>query len=87
MKELFDDSYDEYTPLLMSVYEATEVPTITLSYSELHQYTRFLSGDDAFLEAFMKVFNWGHKTGTFPRLRVMAPGSVVNEDPPIPSEN
>ena len=85
MKELFDDSYDEYTPILIGLYEQTQVPTIPLSYSELHQYTRFLAGDEAFLEAFMKVFNWGHKTGMFPRLRVMAPGSVVNEDPPLPS--
>ena len=86
MKELFDDSYDEYTPILIDVYEKTQVPTIPLSYSELHQYTRFLAGDETFIEALMKVFNWGHKTGMFPRLRVMAPGSVINEDPILPSE-
>jgi len=84
MKELFNDSYDEYTPVLLDVYESKGVPTIALSYSELHQYTRFLLGDEAFLEAFMKVFEWGRESGVFPRLRVMAPGSVVNEDPPMP---
>jgi len=87
MKELFDDSYDEYTPVLLDVYESKGVPTIALSYGELHQYTRFLKGDEAFIEALMKVFNWGLNTGMFPRLRVMAPGSVVNEDPSMPSQS
>lgn len=85
MKELFGDTYDEYSSVLLDLYRQNQVPTITLSYTELHQYTRFLHGDEAFLEAFMKVFNWGLKTGSFPRLRVMAPGSVVNPDPPLPS--
>ncbi|WP_146051585.1 hypothetical protein [Pseudomonas hunanensis] len=84
MKELFDDDYNEYTPVMLNLYEQVQVPTIPLAYSELHQYTRFLHGDEAFLEALMKVFDWGSKTGTFPRLRVMAPGSVVNEPPTLP---
>lgn len=83
MKELFSDDYDEYTPVLLNVYEQANIPTITLSYSEVHQYTRFLAGDEAFLEAFMKVFEWGCKTGMFPRLRVMPPGSVVNDPPSL----
>lgn len=86
MKELFNDSYDEYTPVLLDVYESKGVPTIALSYTELHQYTRFLHGDEAFVEAFMKVFEWGLECGVFPRLRVMAPGSVMNEDPPMPAK-
>lgn len=84
MKELFDDDFDEYTSVLLNLYEQAQVPTIPLSYSELHQYTRFLAGDEAFLEAFMKVFDWGCKTGMFPRLRVMPPGSVVNDPPSLP---
>lgn len=87
MKELFEDSYDEYTPILLDVYKSKGVPAIALSYGELNQYTKFLKGDEAFIGALMKVFNWGLHTGMFPRLRVMAPGSVVNEDPPMPSQS
>ncbi|SPO54325.1 conserved protein of unknown function [Pseudomonas sp. JV551A1] len=84
MKELFNDSYDEYTPILIDVYDSKDVPTIALSYGELHTYTRFLKSEQGFLEAFNKVFNWGRRTGVFPRLRVMAPGSVINPDPVMP---
>jgi len=78
VKELFSDDYDEYTPPMLELYEATGVPCITLSYNELHQYTRHLKGEVAFMEAFMKVFNHGLETGTFPRLRVHAPGAMGN---------
>ncbi|KPC27625.1 Uncharacterized protein ABJ99_0121 [Pseudomonas syringae pv. cilantro] len=76
VKELFSDDYDEYTPPMLEVYEATGVPCITLSYNELHQYTRHLGGEEVFMEAFMKVFDHGLKTGVFPRLRVHAPGAM-----------
>lgn len=78
VKELFSDDYDQYTPPMLEVYEATGVPCITLSYNELHQYTRHLKGEVAFMEAFMKVFNHGLETGMFPRLRVHAPGAMGN---------
>lgn len=78
VKELFDDDYDKYTPPMLDLYRQTGIATIPLSYSELHQYSRFIHGDDAFFAAFTKVFNYGLETGVFPRLRVLPPGSVVN---------
>lgn len=78
VKELFIDDYDVYTPPMLELYEKSGVPCIPLSYSELHQYTRFIQGDQPFFEAFIKVFNHGLETGMFPRLRVLPPGSIVN---------
>ena len=78
VKELFDDDYDEYTPPMLELYHQTGIACIPLSYSELHQYCQYIHGDAAFFEAFMKVFNHGLETGMFPRLRVLPPGSVVN---------
>lgn len=78
IKELFDDDYDEYTPPMLELYRHTGIACIPLSYSELHQYSRFIHGDAAFFEAFMKVFSHGLETGVFPRLRVLPPGSIVN---------
>ncbi|MFK3973604.1 hypothetical protein ACI2KS_23070 [Pseudomonas sp. NPDC087358] len=76
LKELFSDDYDEYTPQIMAVANSTGVPCIALSYSELHQYTRHLTTEDAFFKAFMTVFNHGVQSGMFPRLRVHAPGAM-----------
>jgi hypothetical protein len=77
MKELFNDDYDEYTPPMIELYGKTSVPCIPLSYSELHQYTRHLKGDEAFFEAFLKVFLHGLESGMFPRLRLHPPGSNI----------
>lgn len=73
VKELFDDDYDVYTPPMLKLARETGVPCIALSYSELHQYTNHLRGDDAFFEAYMRVFRHGEETGMFPRLRLRHP--------------
>lgn len=44
MKELFSDSYEDYTPQMIGLYEKTGVPCISLSFGELHNYTGFISG-------------------------------------------
>jgi hypothetical protein len=75
--ELFNDDYDEYTPPMIELYGKTSVPCIPLSYSELHKYTRHLKGDEAFFEAFLKVFLHGLESGMFPRLRLHPPGSNI----------
>lgn len=73
VKELFDDDYDEYTPKLLKLSQATGSPCIALSYSELHQYTTHLIGDEAFFGAFLRVFDYGVENGVFPRLRLHHP--------------
>lgn len=77
MKELFDDSYESYTPQMIELYKKTEVPCIPLSFGELHNYTRFIHGDEEFFKAFMKVFNHGRETGAFLRLKVHPKGAVI----------
>lgn len=73
IKELFLDEYAAYTPPMLKLAKDTGVPCIALSYSELHQYTTHLVGDDAFFEAFMRVFDYGVEHGEFPRLRLHHP--------------
>jgi hypothetical protein len=69
VKELFNDEYDRYTPLLLDVYRETNVPCVVLDYPELVSYTSRLS-TDGFFEALDKVFLHGLQTGMFPRLRI-----------------
>lgn len=73
IKELFLDEYAAYTSPMLKLSKDTGVPCIALSYSELHQYTTHLIGDQAFFEAFMRVFNYGVEHGEFPRLRLHHP--------------
>ena len=77
MKELFDDSYESYTPQMIELYKKTEVPCIPLSFGELHNYTQFIRGDEEFFKAFMKVFDHGRETGAFLRLKVHPKGAVI----------
>jgi hypothetical protein len=69
VKELFNDEYDRYTPLLLDVYRETNVPCVVLDYPELVSYSSGLS-TDGFFEALDKVFLHGLQTGMFPRLRI-----------------
>lgn len=78
IKELFDNEYEGYTPPLLELHAKTGIPCIPLSYGELHQYTSYIDNEDALFEAFMRVFNHGEETGMFSRLRVLPPGSIIN---------
>jgi len=78
VKELFDDNYDAYTTPMLKLSKDTGIPCIALSYSELHQYTAHLRGDDAFFEAYTRVFTHGYETGMFPRLRLHHPRESDN---------
>jgi hypothetical protein len=69
VKELFNDEYDEYTPLLLDVYKETDVPCVVLDYPELVSYASGLD-TEGFFAALDRVFSHGLNTGLFPRLRI-----------------
>jgi hypothetical protein len=80
VKELFNDEFDEYSPLLLDVYEETGVPCVALDYPELTSYVTGLSADE-FFEALDRVFSYGISTGMFPRLRIWSlPDSVKDAE-------
>jgi hypothetical protein len=69
VKELFNDEYSIYSPLIIELSKDTQVPCIALDYPELQAYTG-MSSQDKFFEAFDLVFSHGQKTGELPRLRI-----------------
>lgn len=69
VRELFMDSYAEYSEILFDFYEKTELPCIALDYPELHNYTYYCDGSERFIGAYLQVFNFARKNGEFPRLR------------------
>lgn len=73
LKEMFDDEYEEYSPLILQTAEEIQAPCISLDYRELVNYTSFLYGEEAFFGAYHRVFDFGSKHGTLPRLRVRPP--------------
>lgn len=69
VKELFDDQYGEYSPLLLQLSAQTDVPCVALDYSELVMYTTHLSGEEDFFSAYQRVHYVGRERSEFPRLR------------------
>lgn len=70
VKELFNDEYLVYSPIILSLVQLSNVPCIALDYSELNTYTSNLRDEESFNEAYDKVSSYGNKNGVFPRLRI-----------------
>lgn len=69
VREMFIDTYDEYSRALFDAFEQTGQPCIALDYSELHQYTSYCPEEGKFLGAYFQVFDTARELGEFPRLR------------------
>lgn len=69
VKELFNDQYCEYSPMLLDMVREKEVPCIALDYPELYQYCAHLPGEEAFFGAYNTVMAHALKNNEYPRLR------------------
>jgi hypothetical protein len=68
VRELFDDSYEEYGQNLFKLLEQIGFPCIALDYPELYRYTWHCRNSREFVEAYFGVFEFARKNGRFPRL-------------------
>lgn len=71
LKEMFNDEYHEYSPPLLELAAEIQVPCIALDYGELNMYTAHLHNEEAFFNAYYRVFNVAQDRGEFPRLRIV----------------
>jgi len=69
LKELFNDSFVEYTEQILALVHDINVPCIVLDYGELSMYTAHLPNEESFFEAYYRVINTGIDGGQLPRLR------------------
>ncbi|MDR0214068.1 MAG: hypothetical protein LBJ15_08725 [Comamonas sp.] len=69
VREMFMDTYTEYSQELFSLFNEINFPCIALDYAELHSYTSYCGDERRFLGAYFQVFNFAHSNGSFPRLR------------------
>ncbi|WP_157422014.1 hypothetical protein [Acidovorax sp. Root219] len=69
VRELFLDTYGEYSKELFAFLDKEDLPCIALDYEELHQYTTFCGDEHGFLHAYFQLFNNARNLGEFPRLR------------------
>ncbi|WP_266167837.1 hypothetical protein [Dyella subtropica] len=69
LKELFNDSFREYSEQMLALVHDINVPSIALDYGELNMYTAHLPNEDLFFEAYYRVINTGIEVGQLPRLR------------------
>jgi hypothetical protein len=68
-KELFLDSYEQYSKLILAKCDEIDSACIALEYNELHTYSMNLRGESAFFEAYDRVYQAGRQLKIFPRLR------------------
>jgi len=71
VKELFDDGFSIYSPIILSLVKSTSIPCIALDYSELNIYTSKLADEFSFFEAYDRISNYGIQYGIFPRLLIL----------------
>ncbi len=71
VKELFNDEYSVYSPIILSLVQSSNIPCIALDYSEFNMYTSNLADENFFFEAYDKVSDYGIQNGAFPRLRIL----------------
>lgn len=69
VREMFMDTYTEYSQELFSLFDEINFPCIALDYAELHSYTSYCGDERRFIGAYFQVFNFAHSNGSFPRLR------------------
>ncbi len=70
VKELFNDEYETYSPLILQLARESEVPCVALDYVELNMYTAHLLDEGQFVAAIDQVFEHGERTGMLPRMRI-----------------
>lgn len=70
VRELFDDEFSSYSPVLLDLFDRTGIRCFTLDYPELHQYTFFLRTEEDLVDALDQVFEVARENRFFPRLRL-----------------
>lgn len=79
VRELFDNSYDEYSELLFGLFDKINLPCIALDYAELHRYTSYCEDANEFVRSYFEVFDFALENGEFPRLR-FGMNDLFNQD-------
>jgi hypothetical protein len=69
VKELFTDSYEEYSALILGFMDKYQIPTLAFDYREFEVMTRHCPSEPALLAAFHQVFECARDRRIYPRLR------------------
>ncbi|WP_215407518.1 hypothetical protein [Janthinobacterium sp. JC611] len=69
VRELFNDSFEEYSKSLFELFDKINLPCVALDYAELNRYTSYCEDANEFVNAYFEVFNFALDNGIFPRLR------------------
>jgi hypothetical protein len=69
VKELFNDSFEEYSSVMFELMDKTETPAVFFDYPELSLMTLHCNCENKFLNAAHQIFSFAMEHGEFPRLR------------------
>jgi hypothetical protein len=69
VKELFNDQFKEYSPIIFNLVHERSVDCIALDYPELYSYCNHLKDESDFFKAYDLVMSNARERGEYPRLR------------------
>jgi hypothetical protein len=69
VKELFNDSFREYSSVVFELMDKAKTPAVFFDYPELNMMTLHCNCEDKFLSATHQIFSSAMERGEFPRLR------------------
>jgi hypothetical protein len=69
IKELFDDSFAEYSRINYDLIVDAQVPAVFMDYTGLHMLTLYCPSEEDFTDAVHRVFTFGMENEAFPSLR------------------
>lgn len=69
VKELFNDSFDEYGSVIFDLIKKTQTPVVFFDYPELNMMALHCNAEDKFLNVMHQIFSIAMEDGEFPRVR------------------
>lgn len=83
VKELFDDMFNEYSPLVFDIFEGIEVPVAFFDFPEFGRMTLYCNNEEKLFRAIFHIVGTAFEREEFPRLRFSGPPpQYLNESNP-----
>lgn len=82
VKELFDDTFEEYSAIGYKLVDLAQAPAVFFDFSELNRMTLHCTNEEKFVYAMHQIFTFAMENEQFPRLRYSgktAEGEPSNE--------
>jgi hypothetical protein len=77
IKELFNDSFEDYSAIAYDLMDTSRVPAVFFDYPELNMMTMHCDDEKTFLGAIHQIFSFAMENEQFPRLRYSRKSKLI----------